>query len=258
MSYQGYLIDLDGTVYRGKDRIPAGEDFVARLQAKHIPFLFLTNNSTQTPEAVCRNLRENHHIQAQPEQVYTPSLATAAWIQAQNNGDASHKSVYAIGELGLKQALLDVGLQLNEVDPDYVVVGLDYDFTYHKAELASLAIQRGAFYIGTNEDTNLPNERGHVPGAGAVNAMIERSVQHKAFYIGKPRVPIMQQALAKLGMTKEQVVMVGDNYHTDILAGINAGIDTLLVYTGISTREQVAKEAVQPTHQCASLSQWEV
>ncbi|WP_179396012.1 TIGR01457 family HAD-type hydrolase [Lacticaseibacillus absianus] len=258
MTYKGYMIDLDGTMYRGKARIPEAKAFIERLQAKQIPFLFLTNNTTKSPADVCANLRDNHDIHATPAEVYTPSLATAAWILAANHGDVSGKSVYVIGELGLKQALLDVGLRFNEVDPDYVVVGLDYDVTYHKFELATLAIQRGAMFIGTNADTNLPNERGHVPGAGSVIALVERSTQQRAFYIGKPEPIIMAQGLARMGLAKEDVVMVGDNYNTDIKAGINAGIDTLLVYTGISTKADVAAQAIQPTHQVDSLADWEV
>ncbi|MHA3066639.1 TIGR01457 family HAD-type hydrolase [Lacticaseibacillus saniviri] len=258
MTYKGYLIDLDGTMYRGKERIPEAKAFIERLQAAHIPFLFLTNNTTKSPEDVVANLATNHDIHATPEQVYTPSLATAAYIQEQNNGDASDKSMYVIGELGLKQALLDTGMRFNEYDPDYVIVGLDYDATYHKFELATLAIQRGGMFIGTNADTNLPNERGHVPGAGSVIAMVERATQQRAFYIGKPEAIIMQQALKKIGLKADEVVMVGDNYNTDIKAGINAGIPQLLVYTGISTKEQVAQAAVQPTHVVDSLAEWEI
>ena len=256
--YKGYFIDLDGTIYRGRERIPEAKAFVEALQAKHIPFLFLTNNTTKSPAAVVDNLATNHDIFVTADQVYTPSLATAAYIQAENNGDASGKSIYVIGELGLKQPLLDIGLRFNEVDPDYVVVGLDYDVTYHKFELATLAIQRGAKFIGTNADTNLPNERGHVPGAGSVIALVERSTQQKALYIGKPEAIIMHEALKKIGLAKEDVVMVGDNYNTDIKAGINANIDQLLVYSGISTKDQVAKEAIQPTHVVDSLAQWQV
>lgn len=258
MSYKGYMIDLDGTVYRGRERIPEARDFIKRLQRKQIPFLFLTNNTTKSPEAVCRNLAQNHDIHVTPEQVYTPSLATAAWIQEDCGGDAHGHSVYVIGEIGLKQAMLDVGLTFNEFDPDYVVVGLDYDVTYHKFELATLAIQRGAKFIGTNADTNLPNERGHVPGAGSVIALVECSTQQKAFYIGKPEAIIMTQGLKRMGLKRGSVVMVGDNYKTDIQAGINAGIDQLLVYTGISTHEFVAAQAIQPTHQVESLADWEV
>jgi len=258
LAYKGYFIDLDGTIYRGKERIPAAKTFVEALQAKQIPFLFLTNNTTKSPADVVKNLSENHDIHVTPEQVYTPSLATVSYLQSQNDGDLTGKSVYVIGELGLKQPLLDAGLRFNEVDPDYVVVGLDYDVTYHKFELASLAIQRGAEFIGTNADTNLPNERGHVPGAGSVIAMVERSTQQTAQYIGKPEAIIMQAALKQIGLSHDEVLMVGDNYNTDIKAGINADIDQLLVYTGISTKDQVAQQAIQPTHSVDSLDQWHV
>lgn len=256
--YKGYLIDLDGTIYRGNERIPAAKRFVERLKAANIPFLFLTNNTTRTPETVCAFLADKHDIHVTPDQVYTPSLATASYLLSENDGDVSDKSIYIIGEIGLKKAILSTGIKMNELDPDYVVVGLDYDVTYHKFELATLAIQRGAMFIGTNEDTNLPNERGQVPGAGSVIALVERSTQQEAFYIGKPRRPIMDAALAKMGLAAEDVAMVGDNYNTDIKAGINAGTGTLLVYTGISTKEQVARQEIQPTDQVDSLDDWEV
>lgn len=256
--YAGYLIDLDGTVYRGRDRMPEAKDFIERLQAKQIPFMFLTNNTTKSPAAVIQNLADNHDIHVTVDQVYTPSLATARYLLNLNGGTANGKTVYVIGELGLKQALSDAGFRTNEFDPDYVVVGLDYDVTYHKFELATLAIKRGALFIGTNADTNLPNERGLVPGAGSVIAMVERATQQSALYIGKPEKIIMEMALEQFGLTKEQVVMVGDNYNTDIKAGLNAGMDTLLVYTGVSTPEDVAKEALQPTHIINDLTEWDV
>ncbi|KRM54341.1 hydrolase of the HAD superfamily [Lacticaseibacillus sharpeae JCM 1186 = DSM 20505] len=256
--YKGYMIDLDGTIYRGNERIPEAKDFVERLQAAQIPFLFLTNNTTRTPQMVVDFLAEKHDIHVTTDEIYTPSMATANYISRENGGDPSNKSVYIIGEIGLKKAILNTGIQLNDYDPDYVVVGLDYDVTYHKFELATLAIKRGAMFIGTNEDTNLPNERGQVPGAGSVIALVERSTQQQAFYIGKPRRPIMDAALDVMGLDAKDCVMVGDNYNTDIKAGINSGIDQLLVYTGISTPAQVAGQAIQPTHVVNSLAEWEV
>ncbi|KRM87015.1 TIGR01457 family HAD-type hydrolase [Liquorilactobacillus vini] len=253
--YQGYLIDLDGTMYRGKVKIPAAKRFIERLQEKQVPFLFVTNNSTQLPEAVVANLADNFEIHVKPENVYTSGLATADYLA---DLDPNKRTVYVIGELGLKQAFLDQGFRFEEKNPDYAVVGLDYDVTYHKFELATLAIKRGAKFIGTNADTNLPNERGLVPGAGSVIALVECSTQQKATYIGKPETIIMEKALKKIGLKKDQVIMVGDNYQTDIKAGINFGIDTLLVYTGVSTKEQVAKQPIQPTFQIDSLDQWEV
>lgn len=253
--YAGYMIDLDGTIYRGKEKIPAAKRFIERLQEHDIPFLFVTNNSTQTPIKVVENLANNFDIHVKEENVYTSALATADYIA---DLDKDKRSVYVIGELGLKQAILDKGFRFEETNPDYVVVGLDYDVTYHKFELATLAIKRGAKFIGTNADTNLPNERGLVPGAGSVIALVECSTQQKATYIGKPETIIMEKALERLGLPKDEVVMVGDNYMTDIKAGINFGIDTMLVYTGVSTRELVRKQEIAPTIELGSLDEWKV
>lgn len=253
--YAGYMIDLDGTIYRGKEKIPAAKRFIERLQEHDIPFLFVTNNSTQAPIKVVENLANNFDIHVKEENVYTSALATADYIA---DLDKDKRSVYVIGEVGLKQAILDRGFRFEETNPDYVVVGLDYDVTYHKFELATLAIKRGAKFIGTNADNNLPNERGLVPGAGSVIALVECSTQQKATYIGKPETIIMEKALERLGLPKDEVVMVGDNYMTDIKAGINFGIDTMLVYTGVSTRELVRKQEIAPTIELGSLDEWKV
>ena len=253
--YAGYMIDLDGTIYRGKEKIPAAKRFIERLQEHDIPFLFVTNNSTQAPIKVVENLAHTFDIHVKEENVYTSALATADYIA---DLDKDKRSVYVIGEVGLKQAILDRGFRFEETNPDYVVVGLDYDVTYHKFELATLAIKRGAKFIGTNADTNLPNERGLVPGAGSVIALVECSTQQKATYIGKPETIIMEKALERLGLPKDEVVMVGDNYMTDIKAGINFGIDTMLVYTGVSTRELVRKQEIAPTIELGSLDEWKV
>ena len=253
--YAGYMIDLDGTIYRGKEKIPAAKRFIERLQEHDIPFLFVTNNSTQAPIKVVENRANNFDIHVKEENVYTSALATADYIADLNK---DKRSVYVIGEVGLKQAILDKGFRFEETNPDYVVVGLDYDVTYHKFELATLAIKRGAKFIGTNADTNLPNERGLVPGAGSMIALVECSTQQKATYIGKPETIIMEKALERLGLPKDEVVMVGDNYMTDIKAGINFGIDTMLVYTGVSTRELVRKQEIAPTIELRSLDEWKV
>ena len=131
-NYGGYMIDLDGTMYRGKEKIPAAKRFVERLQEKQIPFLFVTNNTTKTPEDVAKNLTENHDIKVKPENVYTAALATADYLDGIANKD--HRKVYIIGEIGLKRAILAKGFEMEEDHPDYVVAGLDYDVTYHKFE----------------------------------------------------------------------------------------------------------------------------
>ena len=250
--YEGYLIDLDGTIYRGSEPIPAGRRFVEQLQARQIPFLFLTNNTTKTPETVANRLANEFSIHVGPETVYTATLATIDYLNDANKG----KKVYVIGEPGLVEPILAAGYVWEEETPDYVVVGLDTDVTYEKFVVATLAIQKGATFIGTNPDKNIPTERGLLPGAGSVIAMIEASTQQKAIYIGKPEAIIMEKAVETLGMEKANVLMVGDNYTTDILAGINNGIDTLLVLSGFTQKADVPTLPVPPTYLVDSLDEW--
>lgn len=250
--YEGYLIDLDGTIYRGSEPIPAGRRFVEQLQASQIPFLFLTNNTTKTPKTVANRLANEFSIHVGPETVYTATLATIDYLNDANKG----KKVYVIGEPGLIEPILAAGYVWEEETPDYVVVGLDTDVTYEKFVVATLAIQKGATFIGTNPDKNIPTERGLLPGAGSVIAMIEASTQQKAIYIGKPEAIIMEKAVETLGMEKANVLMVGDNYTTDILAGINNGIDTLLVLSGFTQKADVPTLPVPPTYLVDSLDEW--
>lgn len=254
-SYQGYFIDLDGTMYRGKEKIQQAPGFVNRLKTAGKRVLFVTNNSTRSPEEVATNLSKNHQIMARPEDIYTTALATADYL-AQHAGN--HRRVYVIGERGLKEALISKGFELTAERPDYVIVGLDTQVTYQKLEIAVLAVLAGATFVGTNADSNLPNERGLTPGAGSLVKLVEYATQTKPIMIGKPEKIIMEMALKRVGLEKEQVIMVGDNYHTDIEVGINVGMDTLLVYTGVSTKEQVAREEVPPTYTVDSLDEWMV
>lgn len=250
--YKGYLIDLDGTIYRGSEPIPAGRRFVEQLQARKIPFLFLTNNTTKTPETVANRLANEFSIHVGPETVYTATLATIDYM----NDAAKGKKVYVIGEPGLIDPILSAGYVWEEENPDYVVVGLDNDVTYEKFVTATLAIQKGATFIGTNPDKNIPTERGLLPGAGSVIALVEASTQQKAIYIGKPEAIIMDKAVEILGMEKSDVLMVGDNYTTDILAGINNDIDSLLVLSGFTQKADVPTLPVPPTYLVDSLDEW--
>lgn len=250
--YKGYLIDLDGTIYRGSEPIPAGRRFVEQLQARQIPFLFLTNNTTKTPETVAQRLANEFSIHVGSETVYTATLATIDYMNDANKG----KKVYIIGEPGLIEPILAAGYVWDEENPDYVVIGLDTDVTYEKFVVATLAIQKGATFIGTNPDKNIPTERGLLPGAGAVIAMLEASTQQKAIYIGKPEAIIMNKAVEILGLEKSEVLMVGDNYTTDILAGINNGIDSLLVLSGFTQKADVPTLPIPPTYLVDSLDEW--
>lgn len=254
MTYQGYLIDLDGTIYLGKEAIPAGKRFVERLQEKQIPYLFVTNNTTKRPQAVQANLAENFGIKVPLETIYTATLATIDYMKAKGLGN----KVYVIGEAGLSELIEEAGYDLVEGHPDYVVVGLDSQVTYEKLTVATLAIQQGAHFIGTNPDKNIPTERGLVPGAGSLLASIETATRVKPVIIGKPQAIIMEKALEHLGLTKEQVLMVGDNYETDIQAGLQNQIDTLLVLSGFTQKEQVPALPEPPTYVVTSLDEWSV
>jgi 4-nitrophenyl phosphatase len=249
--YKGYLIDLDGTMYRGEERIEAASHFVRALHERNIPYLFVTNNSSRRAEQVAEKLRQ-FDIKATPEQIFTTSMATANYIYERKT-DAS---VYVIGEEGLHHALTEKGFDATETNPDYVVMGIDRDITYEKLATACLAVRNGATFLSTNADIAIPTERGLEPGNGSLTSVVTVSTMVQPIFIGKPESIIMEQALKVLGTTKEETLMVGDNYDTDILAGMNAGMDTLLVHTGVTTVELLAGYKEQPTHVVHSLEEW--
>ncbi|QCK30335.1 4-nitrophenyl phosphatase [Streptococcus pyogenes] len=252
MPYKGYLIDLDGTIYQGKNRIPAGERFIKRLQERGIPYLLVTNNTTRTPEMVQSMLANQFHVETGIETIYTATMATVDYMNDMNRG----KTAYVIGETGLKSAIAAAGYVEELENPAYVVVGLDSQVTYEMLAIATLAIQKGALFIGTNPDLNIPTERGLMPGAGALNALLEAATRVKPVFIGKPNAIIMNKSLEVLGIQHSEAVMVGDNYLTDIMAGIQNDIATILVTTGFTRPEEVPTLPIQPDHVLSSLDEW--
>jgi 4-nitrophenyl phosphatase len=251
--YKGYLIDLDGTMYKGTERIEAASDFVKRLRQKNIPYLFVTNNSSRTPAQVAEKLR-GFDIPAEEDLVFTTSMATANYIYDRKK-DAS---IYLIGEEGIRTALEEKGFQFAGEHAEYVVVGIDRDLTYEKLAVACLAVRNGAVFLSTNADVALPTERGFMPGNGSITAVITVSTKTKPIFIGKPESIIVEQALRVLGTNKNETLMVGDNYDTDIMAGMNAGMDTVLVHTGVTTREMLSSYDSKPTYTINSLDEWEI
>lgn len=251
--YKGYLIDLDGTMYKGTERIEAASDFVKKLRDNGIPYLFVTNNSSRTPAQVAEKLCD-FDIPAEEALVFTTSQATANYIYDKNQA----ASVFAIGEEGIQTALEEKGFRFTEENADFVVVGIDRAISYEKLSIACLAVRNGATFISTNGDIAIPTERGLLPGNGSLTSVITVSTQTKPIFIGKPESIIMEQALKVLGTSKEETLMVGDYYDTDILAGMNAGMDTLLVHTGVTTKELLAGYDRKPTYAIDSLDRWEV
>ncbi len=249
--YKGYLIDLDGTMYKGSERIEEAGDFVSRLKEAGIPYLFVTNNSSRRPGQVAEKLR-GFGVPADAEHVFTTSMATASYIAEQKPG----ATYYAIGEEGILSALEEQGLVYQEENPDFVIVGIDRSVTYEKFAIAALGVRAGATFISTNGDVSIPTERGFLPGNGSLTSVVTVSTGVQPIFIGKPEPIIMNQAMEALGVPKEDVLMVGDNYDTDILAGINAGVDTLMVHTGVTTPERLKEYEVQPTYTIMSLDEW--
>lgn len=249
--YKGYLIDLDGTMYRGNERIDGAKEFIDGIHDAGYPYLFVTNNSSATQEEIAAKLT-GMGIHARKEQIVTTALATANYIKRQKE----QARVYMIGESGLKQALMESGAILADQAVDFVVSGIDRDISYEKLSKACVLIRDGAVFLSTNKDAAIPTERGLLPGNGALTSVLTVSTGVEPVFVGKPEAIIMEEALALIGLGREDVLMVGDNYETDISAGIHAQIDTLMVLTGFSTKEDIAKQSKQPTYLRHDLKGW--
>jgi len=253
--YKGYLIDLDGTAYRGTELIKETLEFVNKLHNNGIPYLFLTNNSTKTPEMVAQILK-GFGYPVTENQVYTSSLATAQYVYEQK----PDTNVYMIGEIGLRQALIEKKLTIvdDSDNVDYVIVGLDRKISYEKYAQACFAINNGAKLIVTNGDKALPTEQGLMPGNGSMASVISHATGVEPTFIGKPHATIMDKALAIMGLPRHEVAMIGDNYFTDILAGIHAKMPTIYIEGGFSKRVDVLTYEKQPTHLLKNLSEFDI
>ncbi len=227
---KGLLIDLDGTLYHGVNRIPGADVLIQALKERAIPYMFVTNNSSRTPEGVADHLNAMG-IPATADEVCTSSLAAAKYISEESPG----ASVAMLGEEGLRQALLKAGLNIVEEHPQFVVQGIDRSFTYETLAKSVRWIREGAVYVLTNPDLLLPSDSGLVPGAGALGASIQAASGIEPVIIGKPASHLMKYATDRLGISPEEATVVGDNMLTDIAAGAAAGCQTILVLTGLTT-----------------------
>ncbi|UEX89625.1 TIGR01457 family HAD-type hydrolase [Staphylococcus ratti] len=249
-AYQAYLIDLDGTLYKGNEAISGAKAFIDYLNTENIPHLYVTNNSTKSPDDVVQKLK-SMGINAKPQEVVTSAMATADYI-ATEKPDAS---VYMVGASGLETALKEAGLQLkSDTDVDFVVMGLDEQITYEKLTIATLAVQKGATFISTNKDPSIPKEQGFLPGNGSLTSVVTVSSKTDPIFIGKPETPIMKKALDLLQVNPTDVAMIGDLYETDILSGINVGIDTIHVQTGVTSEQEAMTKPMPPTYSVRDLT----
>lgn len=256
MQYKGYLIDLDGTLYVGKQRLKEAEQFILNLQKQKIPFLFVTNNSTKSPEIVSQYIEKLCQLSIPERAIYTSAQAAIDYVSEHQYG----KRGFVIGSDNFKQLFEQSGFIIDEKTPDFVLQGLDTQLTYEKLKNASLAIQNGAKFIVTNNDHQMPTENGFYPGSGATTAFLKMATQVEPIILGKPNQWIMKGSLNRIGLDASDVIMVGDNYNTDILAGINANIDTLLTLTGVTKKADLTQilPDKQPTYIVNHLMEWQV
>jgi len=238
-----FIIDMDGVIYHGNRVLRGAVEFVEWLQKNQKKFLFLTNSSERSPLELSQKLARLG-INVGAEHFYTSALATAAFLASQRPGG----SAFAIGEPGLINALYAAGYTMNNVNPDYVVVGESRAYNLETLEKAVKLVLGGARLIGTNPDMTGPTEAGIVPATGALIAPIELSTGNKAYFVGKPNPLMMRHALKTLGATREMTAIIGDRMDTDMIAGIETEIETVLVLSGVTKPEDIDRYAYAPKH----------
>ena len=240
--HKNYLIDMDGVLVAGTNMIPGADGFIERLKAVGTEFLVLTNNPIYTPGDLSHRLKLIG-LDMPSERIFTSSMATARFLQSQKpNGTA-----YVVGESGLTEAVHNVGYVITDHDPDYVVLGETHSYNLSQITKAIRLVAAGARFIATNPDPNGPSETGLVPACGAMAALIEKASGRSPFFVGKPNPLMMRNALNYLGVHSETTIMVGDRMDTDMIAGVESGMDTILVLTGVTRREDVSAYPYQPT-----------
>jgi 4-nitrophenyl phosphatase len=243
---KAWILDMDGVLYRGAEVLPGVKELLDALTLRERPVMLATNNSMSTPEAYERKLAAMG-LDIPASAVITSALATRDYLLQRLPEGAG---IYVIGMPALREQLFEGTpfhpVQYGEEQPAAVVIGLDLEFTYAKLKAAHEAIQRGALFIATNADTTLPTEAGLVPGAGSIVAALAAATGQRPIVIGKPETPMLETAMTRMGAPPEETVMLGDRLDTDILAGERAGMLTVLVLTGVSTREDLSLAEALP------------
>lgn len=240
---KAFICDMDGVIYHGNKLLPGTLQFIEWLKSENKQFLFLTNNSHRTPREQREKLLRLG-IDVDEKHFYTSALATAEFLSRQ----CPHGSVFVIGGPGLINALYDAGFSVNSVDPDYVVIGFALDYNYRTMEHAAHLVSRGAKLIGTDSNPTFITKKGLSPGTAALVAPIEMATGTKAYYVGKPNPLMTHLALSKLNSSPQETAIIGDRIDTDIIAGIEADITTVLVLSGITTREDLKHCGYNPDY----------
>ena len=248
-----YLIDMDGVLVHGQKAIPGAVEFIRRLVSGGHKYLILTNNSRYTLTDLQHRL-QSAGIEVSAEHIYSSALATAAFVQSQKpNGSA-----YVLGDTGLYQALTDAGYTLTDYNPDYVILGETESYPYDKIIRATQFVLAKTPFIATNPDPSGPTEHGIAPACGAVAALIEKATGFSPYYVGKPNPLIMRTALRYLDEHSENAVMVGDRMDTDIKVGLESGLETILVLSGVTRPELISNFPYRPNHVVNSVADIEL
>jgi NagD protein len=240
---RGFICDMDGVIYHGNHLLPGARKFVDWLKSENKLFLFLTNSSERSPRELKEKL-DRMGIKVEVSHFYTSALATASFLSGQH----PYGSVYVIGEAGLINALYEAGFSMNEINPDYVVVGETRSYSYEKIERAVNLVLAGAKLIGTNPDLTDSMGKGIAPATGSLIAPIELATGFKPYFVGKPNPLMMRHARKLLGCSRGETAIIGDRMDTDIIAGIHADIDTVLVLSGVTSGEDLIKFAYHPRY----------
>ncbi len=238
---KGFICDMDGVIYHGNRLLPGVKEFVEWLYSEDKDFLFLTNSSERSPKELQQKLARMG-LDIKEDHFYTSALATARFISSQAPGS----SAYVIGGPGLITALYDEGISINDVDPDFVIVGEGNTYTYENILKAVRFVNHGARLIGTNSDVTGPSEEGIIPACRAMVSPIEMATGKSAYFVGKPNPLMMRTGLRILGVHSDEAAIIGDRMDTDIVAGIESGLDTVLVLSGVTDREEIKKFPYRP------------
>lgn len=244
-----YLVNLDGVLVRDMRLIPGADEFLNRLRAAGRAFLILTNNSLYTPQDLQARLALLG-LEVASEEVFTSALATAQFLQTQYPGG----SAYVVGEAGLTVALQEIGYQITEHQPDYVVLGETRAYNFQELTRAVQLVVQGTRFIATNPEVLGLTEAGLIPTTGAIAAAVAAATGIKPYTIGNPNPFMLRAALRRLRVHSETTVLIGDRMETDIVAGMAAGMETILVLSGMTQQEQVARFPYQPTRMVASVA----
>ena len=239
---KNYLVDMDGVLISGRTMIPGADTFIERLRARAAEFLVLTNNPMYTPGDLSHRLK-TIGLDIPVERIFTSAMATALFLKSQK----AHGTAFVIGESGLTEAIHEIGFVITDHQPDYVVLGETHTYSVDMITKAVRLVAGGAHFIATNPDPSGPGESGIEPACGALAALIETASGYSPFFVGEPNPLMMRTALNYLDIHSEDTVMVGDRMETDILAGTESGMDTILVLSGVTRREDIARFPYQPT-----------